>query len=170
MALLEIPFSSVLTSVSDFCSCLPFIYILILSSAEGEYFFLFSVGCISSSQDLNRLTFSSVLPALNSHKITENQAHTLSTSHTLAVWWLSVTYHTSHAQPTAVKLLISLSSKNGIQRAFLSLMPVSIWRTSLDRNDIDNSERRVLRKAAAAFHCQLFHWVWASNCHAANII
>ncbi|EOB06855.1 hypothetical protein Anapl_16803 [Anas platyrhynchos] len=28
-------------------------------------------------------------------------------------------------------------------------------RTSLDRNDIDNSERRVFMKAAAAFHCQL---------------
>lgn len=90
---LEILISCILTyaSVSDFYYCLPFIYILFLSSTEGEYFFRLSVGCNSSSQDLNRLAFffSSVLPALNSHKITESQAHTLSNRDTLTVWWPS---------------------------------------------------------------------------------
>jgi len=39
-------------------------------------------------------------------------------------------------------------------------MPVSVGRISLDRNDIDNSERRVFVKAAAAaFRCQLLQWV-----------
>lgn len=144
----------------------------LLHLKENGFFLLSGGCCCSSSQDLNNYHFFPVLPALNSHNITENQAHTVKQRHSHSV----VTLFLSPATFFMLNLQLwncfsPFSLNNKVQRTLLSLMPVTICRTSSDRNDIANSEGRVvLKAAAAAFHCQLFQWVWANKSHAANVI
>lgn len=91
-------FLLLLVLYTEFCSHL---------HMKENIFFLISDGCCSfSPKDLNTLAFSpTVLPALNSHHVTENLSRTLSGTLSQCGDPLSITCRIFRAQPTAVKLL-----------------------------------------------------------------
>lgn len=87
--------------------------ILFPSSCEGEYFLPIKRWLLLLLIQGFKYTsiFPTVLPALYSHHVTENQAHTLSGTLSQCGDPLSVTCHIFHAQPTAVKLFFFLKKK-----------------------------------------------------------